>query len=187
MCASRSSASTGLWRKNPERTANLVVTVFDYFSLGVITISLLIGVGRGVVSEMLALAAWVAAFVAARTWAGEAGRILLDETTEAAWRQAAGFLAIFVAVLVLFALVRWLATLLLKAVGLRALDRTLGAAFGVARGVLVVWVLVLLAGLSALPQQTWWRQALLASPFETAVLAAKPWLPPELAQRLRYR
>jgi membrane protein required for colicin V production len=164
-----------------------VVTVFDYAVLGAVVLSLLLGAWRGVVSEILALAAWVAAFVAARTWAASAGELVAAGVVEPAWRQVAGFLAIFVAVLILFALARWLASLLLKVVGLAPLDRVLGALFGIARGVLVAWVFVLLAGLTALPQQQWWRQAVLAPPLETAVLAAKPWLPPDLAKRIRYR
>jgi membrane protein required for colicin V production len=164
-----------------------VVTVFDYVALGVVALSLLIGVWRGVVSEILALVAWVAAFIAARTWASPVGEWVAGGAAELVWRQVAGFLAVFVAVLILFALARWLVSLLLKAVGLAPLDRVLGALFGIARGVLVVWVGVLLAGLSALPQQQWWRQAMLAPPLETAVLAAKPWLPPDLAKRIRYR
>lgn len=164
----------------------LAVTVFDYVVLGVVALSLLIGVWRGVVSEILALLAWVAAFLAARLLAVPAGEMIAS-SLEPAWRQVAGFVAIFVAVLILFALARWLVSLLLKAVGLAPLDRMLGALFGVARGMLVVWVAVLLAGLTALPQQQWWRQALFAPPLETAVLAAKPWLPPDLAKRIRYR
>lgn len=163
------------------------MTLFDYVVLGAVVLSLLIGVWRGVVSEILALLAWVVAFVAARTWATPAGAIVAGGLAEPMWRSVAGFLAVFVAVLVLFALGRWIASLLLKAVGLAPLDRVLGAVFGVARGVLVVWVAVLLAGLSALPQQPWWRQAVLAPPLETAVIAAKPWLPPDLAKRIRYR
>ena len=163
------------------------VTVFDYVALGVVAVSLLIGVWRGVVSEILALLAWVAAVVAGRTWAVPVGDWLASEMAESLWRQVVGFVAVFVAVLILFALARWLVQLFLKAVGLAPLDRVLGAVFGVARGVLVVWVLVLLAGLTTLPQQQWWRQALLAPPFETAVLAVKSWLPPDLAKRIRYR
>lgn len=163
------------------------MTVFDYAVLGAVVLSLLFGAWRGVVSEILALAAWVAAFVAARTWAAPAGELVAAGMDEPAWRQVAGFLAIFVAVLILFALARWLASLLLKAVGLAPLDRALGALFGIARGVLVAWMCVLLAGLTALPQQQWWRQAALAPPLETAVLAARPWLPPDLAKRIRYR
>ncbi len=163
------------------------MTPFDYFVLAVMAVSLLVGVTRGVVSEILALLAWVAAFIAARMWAVPAGNLLLAELSDPLWRQLAGFVAVFVAVLILFALVRWVMGLLLKAAGLRPLDRVLGALFGVARGVLVLLALVLLAGLTPLPQQQWWRQAMFAPPLETGVLAVKPWLPPELAKRIQYR
>jgi membrane protein required for colicin V production len=167
------------------------VTVIDFVVIGVVLLSLAVGAWRGMVSEILALVAWVVAFLAARTWATPAGGWLAtglaDPLAEPLTQQAAGFVAIFVAVLILFALARWVVSLLLRAVGLAPLDRVLGSLFGVARGVLVVWVGVLLAGLTALPQQQWWRQAVLAPPLETAVLAAKPWLPPELAKRIRYR
>jgi membrane protein required for colicin V production len=163
------------------------VTFFDYFVLAVMAISLLVGVTRGVVSEILALVAWVAAFIAARLWAAPVGNLLLADLPDPLWRQLAGFVAVFAAVLVGFALLRWVTTLLLKAVGLRPLDRVLGALFGVVRGMLVLLILVLLAGLTPLPQQQWWRQAIFAPPLETGVLAVKPWLPPELAKRIQYR
>jgi membrane protein required for colicin V production len=163
------------------------LTVFDYFVIGVVALSLLVGIWRGVVSEILALVAWIVAFFAARTWSGQTGDLLATGLTDPTWRHVAGFVAVFVAVLILFTLARWLLSLILSAVGLAPLDRLLGAVFGMARGVLVVWVAVLLAGLTALPQQQWWRQAVLAPPLETAVLAAKPWLPPDLAKRIRYR
>lgn len=165
----------------------MLLTLFDYVVLGVVALSLLLGVWRGVVSEILALAAWVAAFLAARAWAVPAGDIVAGGLPEPVWRQVAGFAVVVVGVLILFALGRWLVSLFLKAVGLAPLDRVLGALFGIARGILIAWTLVLLAGLTALPQQAWWRQAVLAPPLETAVLAAKPWLPPDLGKRIRYR
>jgi len=163
------------------------VTPFDYAVIALVTLSLLFGLWRGVISEILALLAWVAAFIAARTWAVPAGELVAAGMSEPVWRQVAGFITVFVVVMVLFVLGRWLLSLLLKAVGLRPLDRVLGALFGIARGVLVVFVAVLLGGLTPLPQESWWRQATLAPPLETAVLAAKPWLPPELAKHIRYR
>jgi membrane protein required for colicin V production len=163
------------------------VTAFDYVVFGVMAASLLVGGLRGVVSEMLGLIAWVAAFIAARTWATPAGDLLMAGLDDLLWRQLLGFAAVFIAVLLLFAMVRWLMTLLLKAVGLRPLDRVLGALFGVARGMLVVLALVLLGGLSPLPREQWWRQAMFAAPLETMVLSARPWLPAELAKRIRYR
>ncbi len=163
------------------------MTPFDYFVLAVMAVSLLVGVTRGVVSEILALIAWVAAFIAARLWAVPLGNLLLADLPDPLWRQLAGFVIVFAAVLICFALLRWVMAMLLKAAGLRPLDRVLGALFGAVRGVLVLLVLVLLAGLTPLPQQHWWRQASFAPPLETGVLAVRPWLPPELAKRIQYR
>ncbi len=163
------------------------MTLFDYFTLTVMTISLLVGVVRGVISEILALLAWVAAFFAARLWAQPVGEYLLAEHAEPLWRPLAGFVIVFVTVLIGFAVLRWLVGLLLKATGLRPLDRMLGALFGILRGFAVLLVMVLLAGLTPLPRQAWWQQALFSAPLETAVLAFKPWLPAELAKRLQYR
>lgn len=163
------------------------MTLFDFVVLGLVAVSLVIGVWRGVVSEMLALVAWIVAFLAAHSWGMQAGTWMTTLLADPFLRVVAGHAAVFVGVLVLFVLARRLMLLLLKVVGLRPLDRVLGAVFGVARGLLVVWLAVLLSGFTDLPRESWWRQAWLAPPFETAVLAARPWLPPELAQRIRYR
>jgi membrane protein required for colicin V production len=80
-----------------------------------------------------------------------------------------------------------LISLLLKAAGLGLLDRLLGAGFGVLRGVLVVLAAVLVAGMTPLPKAVWWRDAMLAPPLETVIIAAKPWLPEDAAKRIRYR
>ncbi|MBU1236145.1 MAG: CvpA family protein [Gammaproteobacteria bacterium] len=163
------------------------MTIFDYAVLAIIALSCVLGLWRGVISELLALAAWVAAFVAARAWAPAAGAIFEGVVTEPTLRYAAGFAAVVIGVLVVFALGRLVISLLVKAVGLGLLDRVLGAGFGVLRGILVVMVGVLLAGMTALPKSQWWRDAWLAPPLEMAAIAAKPWLPAEVAKRIEYR
>jgi membrane protein required for colicin V production len=163
------------------------VTGFDYAVLAVIAASVLLGLWRGVVSEVLALAAWVAGFLAAREWAEPASKLFTGVVSEPALRYAAGFAAVMIAVLMVFALGRLLLKLMLRAVGLGFVDRLLGAGFGVLRGVLIVFVAVLIGGMTALPKAAWWRDSSLAPPLETAVIAAKPWLPPEIAKRIRYR
>ena len=163
------------------------MTVFDFAVLGIVGASVLLGLWRGVASEMLALAAWVVAFLAARQFGREAGGLFAAWIADPAMRMAAGFAAIVVAVLVVFALARFVVSLLLRAVGLGVLDRFLGGIFGVARGVLIVLAVVMVGGMTALPKEPWWREAVLSPPLETAVIAGKAWLPPEVAKRIRYR
>lgn len=163
------------------------MTAFDYAVLTVISVSVLLGLWRGVVSEILALAAWVAAFLVARLVAVDVANALTGQIAEPGLRLAVAYVLVFVCVLLVFAMARMLISLLLKAVGLGLLDRLLGAAFGVLRGVLVVLVVVLVAGMTPLPKAEWWREAMLSPPLETTVIAAKPWLPADAAKRIRYR
>jgi len=163
------------------------VTAFDYAVLAVMAASLLLGLWRGVVSEILALLAWVVAFVAARLLAADVAPVFGGLVPDGALRYVAGFATVFVAVLVVFSIGRLVVRLLLKAVGLGWADRALGAVFGIARGVLIALVAVLLGGLTPLPKESWWREAMLAPPLETAIIAAKPWLPAEVSKRIRFR
>lgn len=163
------------------------MTAFDYAVLTVLSLSVLLGLWRGVVSEILALAAWVAAFFAARAGAAELAGWLSGQIAEPGTRLAVAYVLVFVGVLIVFAIARMLISLMLKAVGLGLLDRLLGAAFGVLRGILVVLMAVMVAGMTPLPKADWWRDSTLAPPLETAVIAAKPWLPAEAAKRIRFR
>lgn len=163
------------------------MTAFDYVVLGIVAASILLGAWRGLVSEILALIAWVAALVAGSVLAPDMAPVFGEWLTEPSLQYAAAFAVIVIVVLAGMALLRLALSKLVRAVGLGPLDRFLGAVFGVARGVLVVLLCVLVGGLTSLPRQAWWRQAWLAPPLETAVLAAKPWLPPDLAKRIKYR
>jgi membrane protein required for colicin V production len=163
------------------------VTAFDYAVLGVLGASLLLGLWRGVVSEVLALAAWVVGFLGARAYAAEVSVLYGHWLADPTLRYAAGFATVVIGVLVVFGIGRLVLSLMLRAVGLGLIDRLLGAAFGAVRGVVIAMVAVLLGGMTAWPKESWWRDAVLAPPLETAVIAMKPWLPPDVAKRIRYR
>ncbi len=162
------------------------MTGFDHAVLAVIALSAVFGLWRGVVSEILGLLAWLAAFLAARAWGQVVADMLRPWLAEPQWRMVAGFVAVFLMTLLVFSAARFLISRLLHAVGLGFADRFLGALFGILRGVLVALAVVLVCGMSDLPRQPWWREAWLAPPMETAVLAARPWLPRTVAQRIRY-
>lgn len=163
------------------------MTIFDYVVIGIVVASLLLGLWRGVVGELIALAAWVLGFLAASEFGGEVGTRVFAGLGDPGLRHLAGYAAVFVAVLVLMAVLRLLAGSLIKALGLGLSDRLLGLLFGILRGMLIVMVMVALGGMTPAPRQTWWQGATLAAPLETAVLAVRPWLPEDLAKRIRFK
>ncbi len=163
------------------------MSIFDYVVIGIVAASLLLGLWRGVVGELIALAAWVLAIFVAFEFGAELGANVFTGIADRGMRTLAGCAAMFVAVLVAMALVRLAVRGLIKALGLSLSDRLLGLIFGLARGVLVAMVLVALGGLTSAPRQDWWREATLAPPLETAVLAVKHWLPDDLAKRIRFK
>lgn len=162
------------------------MAAFDYAVIGIVALSLVLGLWRGVVSEMMALAAWVLAFMAALEFGAESGQLVFPGIADPAVRALAGCALVFFGVLVAMSLVRLVVRSMVKALGLSLSDRLLGMIFGLARGVLLVMILVAVGGMTAAPQQVWWKQATLAPPLQTAVLAARPWMPDDLAKRIRF-
>ena len=162
------------------------MTVFDYAVLAIVALSILISVIRGLVREMLALAAWAVGFIVASVFAPDAAALLVPHVTDEKVRLLAAFAGLFLAVLVGMSVLALAVSKLVKGVGLGLEDRVLGGVFGLARGVLVVMVLVLAAGLTALPRQPEWRQAAFSGPLEAVAGQVKTWLPAGLAQRIAY-
>lgn len=162
------------------------MTIFDYVVIAIVGVSLLLGVWRGVVAELVSLAAWALAFAAASRFGGMAGEQLFSGMSDEVLRSLAGCAAVFVAVLVVMALVRMAASSMIRALGLSVSDRLLGLVFGVARGLMIAVVLVALGGLTSAPRQAWWQQAMLSRPLEIAVKVVSGWLPSALAERIRF-
>ena len=162
------------------------MTLFDLVVLVIVGLSVLLSVIRGLVREVLALGAWVVAFLAANLLAGEVAPWLPDAIPSEEFRLLAGFMGVFVTVLIAMSVLAIMVSKLVKSAGLGLEDRLLGSVFGLARGLLVVMVVVLMAGLTSLPRQAVWRNAVLSDPLETIAGQAKLWLPVELAQRITY-
>lgn len=163
------------------------MTVFDIGFLALVGLMALLGLWRGLVSEVLALVAWVAAFLLARTFAAAVGGLLSGLIADPFGREVAGFILIFVGVLLFTGVLRFLLRELLKAAGLGIADRFLGGCFGLAKGIFIALVLVMLGGMVGAAKARWWEAAYFAPPLETAVIAAKPWLPEAIAKRIRFR
>ncbi len=162
------------------------MTWLDYAVLAVLALSTAWGIWRGLGREVASLTGWIIAFLVANLLAGPVGEALPESLGQAELRVLIAFLALFVLTLAATTLVGLLLSRILKAVGLGGLDRTLGGVFGLARGLLLMLAFALLAGLTSLPRQQVWTQALSRNLLEQSALALKPWLPPAFAGRLRY-
>jgi len=162
------------------------MTGFDYVVIGIVAVSLLFGLWRGVIGEVISLVAWGVGIFAAIEFGASVGHAVFAGLSDPALRTLAGCVVIFVGVLVSMALLNMVVRRMVKALGLSVSDRILGMIFGLARGVLVCMVLVGLGGMTSAPTQSWWKNAMLSAPLETVVMAAKPWLPDDLAKRIRF-
>ncbi|MGH8747135.1 MAG: CvpA family protein [Burkholderiales bacterium] len=162
------------------------MTWLDYAVLGVLGVSVLWGVWRGLVREVISIAGWVLAFIAAYLFAAPLASALPRAIPTPELRMLTAFMGVFIAALVVATLCSLLLSKLVKAAGLGGLDRVLGSIFGLARGLLIVLALALVAGLTAAPRQGYWRNSVSGGPMGRTVLAIRPWLPPSLAVRLRY-
>lgn len=162
------------------------MTVFDYVILTITGLSILLAVMRGLVQELLALAAWVLSFWLACTYASDASQWMPAALPDETVRYLAAFLAVFCCVWLLSAILRITVNQFVRAVGLKPIDRFLGAFFGLLRGVLLSLMLVMVAAMTSIPKSPDWRNAMFSPIFEDAALKAKPLLPASLASRIRF-
>jgi membrane protein required for colicin V production len=162
------------------------VTEFDYAVLGIIGVSMVLSLMRGFVREFLGLASWIIAAYVAKSYAVDVAVMLPASIPNEGVRLIAAFLIVFFGILLVTSLLAIAIGELFNKVGLGWVDRCLGGLFGCARGVLIACVLVLLGGLTSLPQDPRWRNAMFSAPLEAMVMSAKPWLPPEMVKHLKY-
>lgn len=158
--------------------------VLDWIFVAVLVISLVVGAWRGLVYELLSLTNWIVAFVLAQWLAPDVAHHLpLAGATEVV-RYAAAFVLVFVVALFAGGLVAFLVRKLVAAVGLRPVDRVLGAAFGLVRGVVVLLALAVVAGMTPLVKSLWWQESTGAGITVVVLKGLKPVLPEEFGKYL---
>jgi membrane protein required for colicin V production len=157
-------------------------TFFDYAVIAVIVLSALRGMWRGLVAEAFGLVGWIVAILIGGRFVG-----LVVPYIPSTWpggqltQWLVAFLLVVGAVLLLSQVLSALLTRITEVTGLRGVDRSLGLLFGLARGAILVVILVALAGLTELPKMDFWRDALLRPTVEQGVRLLRPLLPDTLA------
>jgi membrane protein required for colicin V production len=161
-----------------------VVAIADWVFLGVLVASLAIGAWRGLVYEVLSVLGWALSFYLAQWFAPDvATRLPLQGASEPV-RYAAAFVLIFIAAVFLAGLLAVLVKKLVDAIGLRPMDRTLGAAFGVVRGLILLLAVAVVINMTALKTSGWWQESKGAGVLTAALKGLKPVLPEQFAKYL---
>ena len=140
-------------------------TPVDWAIIAIVAISALISLKRGFVKEALSLLTWIIAGVVAWMFGGSMAQYLVNYIETPSARVIAGCTILFVATLLVGAMVNFLIGELIRVTGLSGTDRFLGMVFGAARGGLLVVVAVGLLSLGPVQQDQWWQQSRLLPQF----------------------
>lgn len=160
------------------------MTFVDWALLGILGLSFVIGAWRGLVFEVLSVFVWIAAFVLAQWYAPDVAVKLPMAGTAQSLRYAAGFVLVFVGTAFVAGLLVQLIKKMISAVGLRPVDRTLGAIFGLLRGAILLLALAVVANMTALRNQTDWQASQGATMLTGFLVKLKPLLPQEFGKYL---
>ena len=160
------------------------VALLDWAVLGVLFASFLLGALRGLVYEVLSVLGWIAAFVAAQWFGADVAAQLPMGAASGTLRFAAGFVLVFVAAAFAAGLVARLIKTLVQAVGLRPVDRVLGAVFGLLRGVILVLIGGVVIHLTGMHQSAWWQESRSAGVVTEVLHSVRPLLPESFSKFL---
>lgn len=156
----------------------------DWIFLAVLAASLLLGLWRGLVYEVLSLLSWAAAFILAQWFAPNVAQMLPMQGAGEVLRYAAGFVIVFVATVFVGGLVAFLMSKLMSAVGLKPMDRALGGLFGLLRGVVLLLAATVVVGMTPLASAAEWNASQGARLCTDLLGLLKPVLPQEFGKYL---
>ncbi len=156
----------------------------DIGLLVLLGLSVLIGVWRGLIFELMSLAGWVVAYVVAMAFAAQVGPMLPIGEPGSALNHAAAVLLTFMGALIVWSLLARLVRMLIAATPLTVADRLLGAGFGFVRGLVLLMVLATVVSMTPAAQSPWWQQSRGAQWLSVAIQGVRPLLPAEIARWL---
>jgi membrane protein required for colicin V production len=144
----------------------------DWVILGIVVVSSLFGLMRGLIKEALSVANWIIALLIAATFRDPLASLLVNHIETPSLRKIAAFSSLFFVTLMIGALVNYLIGEVIKMSGLSAMNRILGMFFGLLRGFVVVMALLLLVPpIISIDEDLWWSESTLIPGF----LAFEDW------------
>lgn len=141
----------------------------DYVIIAVVGLSVITGLFRGFVKELIALCVWILAIWLAFTYSPILDPWLQSYVHDKTARTVVAFVAILLATIILGGIVNALLSFILHRSGLSGTDRLLGMGFGFVRGVFIVALLMLVVKLTSFPQEEFTKKSFLYPKFDPLV------------------
>ena len=133
----------------------------DIAIISVTAISCLFGLWRGLIKEVLSLLTWIAALLLSRLYSETVSAMLVGMIESSGARYVTAFVLIFVVVMMVGTLINHLLSKLLSVTGLKLVDRLLGGFFGIARGAVIVLVILFITNLFVSETALWQESRLI--------------------------
>ena len=159
----------------------------DYFIIALVFIALITGFLRGFSLEFFSLACWLLAIGVGLSFSREFSVFLEASISDTVPKIAASFALLFLITLIVGVVIRMILGESIKTDNLTFLDYLGGMIFGIVHGMLLVVILVMLAGLTALPDDLWWKDSKLLPPYQTGAIWLRDHIPSGLAEYIHYR
>ena len=156
------------------------MSILDLIIAGIFLISIVIGIMRGFMKEVLSLIYWIAAFFLAITFGAEVGEYLAQFTglTSPKFIVWSGNTVIFIGTLFLGAIITYLILKMFRHKAVKGVDRMLGIFTGAIRAIAVVVAIIIFAGRGfSLEETDWWKGSKLISHFYPISLHIEKLLP----------
>ncbi len=156
----------------------------DAMLLAILALSVLIGLWRGLVFELMSLVGWVVAYVTAHLYAPQMAAHMPIGSPGSPLQQGAAFVVTFLIVLIAWSLLARLLRGLIRATPLTLIDRLLGAGFGALRGAVLLLVLATVVAFTPAKQSLAWQDSRAAVWLGAALSSLRPMLPAEVVRHL---
>jgi membrane protein required for colicin V production len=156
----------------------------DWALIAVLAISVVVGLWRGLVFEVLSLVGWVVAFIVAQAFAPVVAPYVPVGTRGGALNQGVAFLAAFVLALIVWALASRLLRFVIHATPLQPVDRLLGGVFGLARGAVLLLAVTTVVLLTPAHRSVAWQHSHGAVWLAALLQGLKPALPDAIVRQL---
>lgn len=162
-------------------------TLPDLLLLLGLGLSVIVGAWRGLVTELLSLAGWGVSYFSAQWFGAGVGANLPVGEPGQRLNVLAGMIVVFVLAWLVWALLSWALTQVVRASPLSAPDRVLGAVFGLMRGLVVALAVVTLVGMTPMSHWPSWQTSRGIALMQVVLKGLRPVLPEQVVKFLPER